>query len=361
MTLKSYIDFVVERLSPLYPEQECGAVAVRMLKECIGGYKGYEHLVEPGRELGEFVLAAPWQECPAGDFLIGAVERLSTGEPLQYVLGYEWFCGHRFKVAPGVLIPRPETEELVREVVGSVSVPACQTGGEADGGGCSRDIVPGLGETAHVRGTLRILDICTGSGCIAWSVAAQLPGARVYGCDISEVALEIAGGQEIYAAGDAAAARCAAENAGAAGQDEMPAGAKVEFFRCDILAEDALERIAQACGEEKFDIIVSNPPYVCESERALMQKNVLDFEPDLALFVPDDDPLRFYRRIAQLSGRVLEGGGKLFFEINERFGNETVQMLLQEGFVECRTIKDIFGKERIVAGMRKNDYIYNRL
>lgn len=333
MTLKSYIDLVVERLSPLYPEQECRAVAVRMLKECISGYKGYEHLVEPGRELGEFVLAAPWQECPAGDFLIGAVERLSTGEPLQYVLGYEWFCGHRFKVAPGVLIPRPETEELVREVVGSVDA-----------------------------GTpLRILDICTGSGCIAWSVAAQLPLASVFGCDISEVALEIARGQEIYAAGDAAAARCAAENAGAAGQDGMPAGAKVEFFRCDILAEDALERIAQACGEEKFDMIVSNPPYVCESERALMQKNVLDFEPDLALFVPDDDPLRFYRRIAQLSGRVLEGGGKLFFEINERFGNETVQMLLQEGFVECRTIKDIFGKERIVAGMRKNDYIYNRL
>lgn len=333
MTLKAYMDLVVERLSPLYPEQECRAVAVRMLKECISGYKGYEHLVEPGRELGEFVLAVPGQECPAGDFLVGAVERLSTGEPLQYVLGYEWFCGHRFKVAPGVLIPRPETEELVREVVGS-----------ADAG------MP-----------LRILDICTGSGCIAWSVAAQLPGARVYGCDISEVALEIAGGQEIYAAEDAAAARSSAENAGDTGQDGMPAGAKVEFFRCDILAEDALERIAQACGEEKFDIIVSNPPYVCESERVLMQKNVLDFEPDLALFVPDDDPLRFYRRMAQLSGRVLEGGGKLFFEINERFGNETVQMMLQEGFVECRTIKDIFGKERIVAGMRKNDYIYNRL
>lgn len=339
MTLKSYIDFVVERLSPLYPEQECRAVAVRMLKECIGGYKGYEHLVEPGRELGEFVLAAPWQECPAGDFLIGAVERLSTGEPLQYVLGYEWFCGHRFKVAPGVLIPRPETEELVREVAESVTGPARQAGrAAADEGGCSMDNVPGLGETAHVGGTLRILDICTGSGCIAWSVAAQLPQASVFGCDISEVALEIARGQE-----------------------EMPAGAKVEFFRCDILAEDALERIVQVCGEGKFDIIVSNPPYVCESERALMQKNVLDFEPGLALFVPDDDPLRFYRRIAQLSGRLLEGGGKLFFEINERFGGETVQMMLQEGFEECRAIKDIFGKERIVAGVRKNDYIYNRL
>lgn len=362
MTLKSYIDFVVERLSPLYPEQECRAVAVRMLKECVSGYKGYEHLVEPGRELGEFVLAAPWQGFPAGDFLIGAVERLSTGEPLQYVLGYEWFCGYSFKVAPGVLIPRPETEELVREVVGSVSAPACQAGGAADGGGCSRDIAPGLGETAPCGGSLRILDICTGSGCIAWSVAAQLPQASVFGCDISEVALEIAGKQEIYAVGDdAAAARCGAENAAAEEQEGMPAGAKVEFFRCDILAEDALERIVQVCGEGKFDIIVSNPPYVCESERALMRKNVLDFEPGLALFVPDDDPLRFYRRIAQLSGRLLEGGGKLFFEINERFGGETVQMMLQEGFEECRAIKDIFGKERIVAGVRKNDYIYNRL
>ncbi|MBQ7773692.1 MAG: peptide chain release factor N(5)-glutamine methyltransferase [Bacteroidales bacterium] len=310
MTLKSYIDFVVERLSPLYPEQECRAVAVRILKECISGYRGYEHLVEPGRELGEFVLAAPWQECLARDFMIGAVERLSTGEPLQYVLGYEWFCGHRFKVAPGVLIPRPETEELVREVV----------------------------ESADAGAPLRILDICTGSGCIAWSVAAQLPGAGVYGCDISEAALEIA-----------------------RRQDGMPAGSKVEFFGCDVLAGDALERIVQVCGEEKFDIIVSNPPYVCESEKALMQRNVLDFEPGLALFVPDDDPLRFYRKIARLSGKLLGEGGRLFFEINERFGSETVQMMLQESFEGCRIINDIFGKERIVAGVRKNDYIYNRL
>jgi release factor glutamine methyltransferase len=221
---------------------------------------------------------------------------------LQYVLGYEWFCGHRFNVAPGVLIPRPETEELVREVVSSANGPDCE-------------------------GNVRVLDICTGSGCIAWSVAAELgKRAQVYGCDISPEALAIACGQEI--------------------------DADVKFFECDILAPQAEEVIGAECGAAKFDIIVSNPPYVCECEKELMQKNVLDFEPELALFVPDDDPLRFYRRIAQLSGRLLKPGGKLFFEINERFGRETVEMLEETGFVGCRVLQDIFGKERMVVACR---------
>lgn len=286
---------VVERLSVHYPVQEAKAIAVRLLKEAIDGYKGYEHLVEPGRELKGF--AAGTEE-----YLLKCAQRLATGEPLQYVLGYEWFCGHRFNVAPGVLIPRPETEELVREVVSSANGPDCE-------------------------GNVRVLDICTGSGCIAWSVAAELgKRAQVYGCDISPEALAIACGQEI--------------------------DADVKFFECDILAPQAEEVIGAECGAAKFDIIVSNPPYVCECEKELMQKNVLDFEPELALFVPDDDPLRFYRRIAQLSGRLLKPGGKLFFEINERFGRETVEMLEETGFVGCRVLQDIFGKERMVVACR---------
>ena len=285
----------MERLSVHYPVQEAKAIAVRLLKESIDGYKGYEHLVEPGRELEGF--AAGTEE-----YLLKCAQRLATGEPLQYVLGYEWFCGHRFNVAPGVLIPRPETEELVREVVSSANGPDCE-------------------------GNVRVLDICTGSGCIAWSVAAELgKRAQVYGCDISPEALAIACGQEI--------------------------DADVKFFECDILAPQAEEVIGAECGAAKFDIIVSNPPYVCECEKALMQKNVLDFEPELALFVPDDDPLRFYRRIAQLSGRLLKPGGKLFFEINERFGRETVVMLEETGFVGCRVLQDIFGKERMVVACR---------
>ena len=314
MTLQEFISFVVERLSVHYPVQEAKAIAVRLLKESIEGYKGYEHLVEPGRELESFQLA----ECCAvagarvgadnivksgcEEYLLKCAQRLATGEPLQYVLGYEWFCGHRFNVAPGVLIPRPETEELVREVVSSANGPDCE-------------------------GNVRVLDICTGSGCIAWSVAAELgKRAQVYGCDISPEALAIACGQEI--------------------------DADVKFFECDILAPQAEEVIGAECGAAKFDIIVSNPPYVCECEKALMQKNVLDFEPELALFVPDDDPLRFYRRIAQLSGRLLKPGGKLFFEINERFGRETVEMLEEDGFVGCRVLQDIFGKERMVVACR---------
>ena len=295
MTLQEFISLVVERLSVHYPVQEAKAIAVRLLKESIDGYKGYEHLVEPGRELEGF--AAGTEE-----YLLKCAQRLATGEPLQYVLGYEWFCGHRFNVASGVLIPRPETEELVREVVSSANGPDCE-------------------------GNVRVLDICTGSGCIAWSVAAELgKRAQVYGCDISPEALAIACGQEI--------------------------DADVKFFECDILAPQAEEVIGAECGAAKFDIIVSNPPYVCECEKELMQKNVLDFEPELALFVPDDDPLRFYRRIAQLSGRLLKPGGKLFFEINERFGRETVEMLEETGFVGCRVLQDIFGKERMVVACR---------
>lgn len=299
MTLKGFIDLVQDCLSALYPVQECKAIAVRLLKECVQGYKGYEHLVEPGSVLS------------VGDetFLFAAVERLSTGEPLQYVLEYEWFCGYRFKVAPGVLVPRPETEELVREVLEQAAGYVKVRGGAP----------------------LRILDICTGSGCIAWSVAAALPGVEVYGCDISLQALEIARGQEIY---------------GAKGERT-----KVKFFECDILAEDAPVRIAQECGAAPFDIVVSNPPYVCESEKSLMRRNVLDFEPAIALFVPDEDPLRFYRRIAVLSGRMLRPGGALFFEINERFGVGTAAVMEEAGFKECRVWEDIFGKERMLVGI----------
>lgn len=309
MTLKGFIDLVLERLSAHYPAQESKAIAVRLLKECARGYRGYEHLVAPGSRLAEFDFVG--EGVSLEDFLLAVVERLSTGEPLQYVLGYEWFCGHRFKVAPGVLIPRPETEELVGKVLERARWMAREAGSP-----------------------LRILDICTGSGCIAWSVAAALPAAEVFGCDISPEALEIACGQETLADG------------GKSG----PQRAAVKFFECDILAPDALERIARGCGEAGFDIIVSNPPYVCEQERGQMLSNVLDFEPSLALFVPDDDPLRFYRRISQLSGKILRPGGVLLFEINERFGRGTVEVMGEAGFVDCRIFEDIFGKERMVEG-----------
>ena len=338
MTLRNFIDHVMEQLAPLYPPQECKAMAVRMLKELLAGYKGYEHMVEPATELDTFQLeehsrkgecqdghstlegaaekSQPFQQQSSTEkYLLSCVERLATGEPLQYVMGHEWFCGHRFNVAPGVLIPRPETEELVCKAIGFAQ--------------------------QHQSATpLRILDICTGSGCIAWSMAAAvqknaIPSAaapQVFACDISQQALQIARSQQI---------QCA---------DGAPA--KVKFFECNALSPQAEQKIAQACGEGEFNIIISNPPYVCECEKSQMRENVLAHEPSIALFVPDNDPLKFYRAIAHLSGRILSPGGALMFEINERFGAETAQMMQQMGYTNCQVLQDLFGKDRMVVGYR---------
>lgn len=295
MTLGAFINRAVESLAPLYPIEECKFLAVRLLKEMVDGYKGYEHLVEPQTEL----------EHPG---VIAALERLATGEPLQYVLGYEWFCGHKFNVAEGVLIPRPETEELVKLV--------------AEG-------AAGLLHLRESPDKIAILDICTGSGCIAWSLATRLPDAEVYGCDISDKALEIASRQQIY--------------------NDAGGQARVKFFECDILSARAEERIKRGSALGKFDIVVSNPPYVCESEKSLMRRNVLDYEPSLALFVPDSDPLKFYSAIARLSLNLLNPGGRLYFEINERYGEDTAKLLQQLGYSNCSIVKDIFGKERMAC------------
>ena len=332
MTLRNFIDHVMEQLAPLYPPQECKAMAVRMLKELLAGYKGYEHMVEPATELDTFQLEersrkdvcgeeqSAQEETPAEmqpslqqpgteKYLLSCVEHLATGEPLQYVMGFEWFCGHKFNVAPGVLIPRPETEELVCKAIGFAQ--------------------------QHQSATpLRILDICTGSGCIAWSLAAAVPQAEVNACDISQQALKIASTQQI---------QCA---------DNTPA--KVKFLECDILSQQAQQKIAQACGEGEFNLIISNPPYVCECEKSQMRENVLAHEPSIALFVPDNDPLKFYRAIAQLSGRILSPGGALMFEINERFGAETAQMMQQMGYTNCQVLQDLFGKDRMVVGYKES-------
>lgn len=217
--------------------------------------------------------------------------RLQKNEPIQYIRGFAEFCGRRFKVTPGVLIPRPETAELVELIVK---------------------------ENPDAR---HLLDIGTGSGCIAISLDKNLPNAKVEGWDISEEALNIA--------------RVNNENL----------EARVSFRQTDVLA-DELER------EPSFDIIVSNPPYVTEAEKQDMEANVLEWEPELALFVPDEDPLRFYRRIAMLGRELLVEGGKIYFEINQAYGRETTHMLEMNQYHDVRVIRDIFGKERIVTAKR---------
>jgi len=218
------------------------------------------------------------------------LERLRDNEPIQYIRGNADFFGLKFNVAPGVLIPRPETEELV-------------------------DLV--IKENPSVK---RILDIGTGSGCIAIALAKHLPLATVSAWDISDKALAIAE------------------------QNNAWLGTSVVFFRKDIFSE--------ILNENNYDVIVSNPPYITIAEKKEMDANVLNWEPELALFVGNDDPLWFYRRIASLGLNLLSFGGRLYFEINQAYGIETSLMLTALGYRDVCVIKDLFGKDRIVKASR---------
>lgn len=218
------------------------------------------------------------------------LQRLCRYEPIQYIQGVAPFLGYRFRVTPSVLIPRPETAELV-ELVASESAPGA-----------------------------RILDIGTGSGCIAVSLSLMVRGARVSAWDISPEALAVA-----------------AENASSL-------QAKVCFELRDVLSYEPVD-------EEKgqYDVVVSNPPYVCQSEAGAMERNVLDWEPSLALFVPDDDPLRFYHRIALLGLRLLAPQGCLYFEINRAYGPRLVELVRSMGYREVTLRKDLEGNDRILS------------
>ncbi|MEI8115331.1 MAG: peptide chain release factor N(5)-glutamine methyltransferase [Bacteroidia bacterium] len=215
--------------------------------------------------------------------------RLKNHEPIQYILGETEFYGLPFKAVPEVLIPRPETEELVQWIIQENKL---------------------AGPT--------ILDIGTGTGCIAISLQKNIPGAMVLACDISLVCLETA-----------------RRNAELNSSD-------ISVFEYDIL------NFIPEIGIQELDIIVSNPPYVRETEKLLMEKNVLEFEPELALFVSDENPLIFYERIADFARVQLNDGGRLYFEINEAFGKECSGILEEKGFSEVLLKKDINGKDRMI-------------
>ena len=298
MTLREFINDCVTRLAPLYPAPEAKAIAFRLL-EHFTDIPSYKYISEQDLSIdtalrSDLPSASQKNARPTeGHPLRAALEELETGRPLQYVLGVTEFCGHRFKVGEGCLIPRPETEELVSRIID--------------------DMYADDEDDAEDDGPFSILDMCTGSGCIAWSLAAEFPEAMVYGCDLSEAALRYACRQRIKLQ-----------------------GAKPVFFSADVLA-------APPAGLPKFDVIVSNPPYICEAERASMRPNVLGFEPAEALFVPDDDPLLFYRAIARWAEALLRPDGHLYLEINERFGPETADL-----FPGARVVKDLFGRDRFV-------------
>ena len=275
MTRRETVDRLTARLVPLYGEREARAIARNAVAE-LAGLPLSALLTDPGAEL-------------AAEGLAEAEAQLIAGKPLQYVVGHTEFCGHRFAVREGVLIPRPETEELVDRILRSE------------------------------RGSRRMLDVGTGSGCIAASLALALPEAEVFAADISDEALAVA-----------------AENF------------RTLDARVTLRKADALNGLAEVFPE-RFDVIVSNPPYVPESDRAEMHPNVRDHEPGLALFVPDDDAIRFYRAIARAGRQMLTPGGRLWFEIYERAAAEIVRMLGAEGYTDTEVREDLFGKPRMVC------------
>ncbi|AHM61076.1 protein-(glutamine-N5) methyltransferase [Flammeovirgaceae bacterium 311] len=221
-----------------------------------------------------------------------AVERLLQHEPLQYVLGVANFYGHDFLVTPAVLIPRPETEELVHRIV----------------------------DRHKAQGQLNILDICTGSGCIALTLAKELPDIKIWATDISPEALAVAE------------------------QNRQRLQVEAQLIEADALKD--------SFPVTKLDVVVSNPPYVRQSEAKQMQPNVLNFEPHLALFVPDEDALLFYRAIAGEAAKKLKPGGWLYFEINEAYAAEVAGLMQELGFERVQVLPDMQGKMRMAEGMK---------
>ncbi len=268
-------------LSEIYPSEEIQSF-FNILAEKYLKLSRVEIALNPEREISEETFQN-FQK---------ALLRLKKHEPIQYIVGETEFYGLQFKVNKHTLIPRPETEELVEWI---------------------------LNESNNQQSTIstqQLLDIGTGSGCIAISIAKNLPNVKISALDISEEALKMA-----------------KENA------EMNQ-VEIEFFRTDVLSAKTLPK--------QYDVIVSNPPYVRELEKKMMQQNVLKYEPERALFVDDNDPLMFYRAISALAKKYLKADGKLFFEINEYLGEEMKMLLKCEGFQNIEIKKDIFGKDRML-------------
>ena len=281
MTRREIWDTVYGAAAAAYEPREARAVAALVCEDRLG-LRFTDVIVEPD---------AP---CPLRDDLQRLAFEIGSYRPAQYIAGFCRFCGRKFSLEEGVLIPRPETEELVRWIAES----------------------PAPDNPA-------VLDVGTGSGCIAVTLARLIPGARVTAVDISEKALSIA-----------------RENA-------RRLDAEVDFRQGDALGE------LFPGQREQFDLIVSNPPYIPRREKASMRVNVTGYEPAEALFVEDDDPLIFYRAIARNARRLLRPGGRLYFEIHENFADETLRMLTREGFPDTAVRRDLNDKNRMTCSLQR--------
>ena len=286
----------IEKLSAKFPQREAEQL-IRILLEDLFGIDLKRQLMEPNLCIDE-----------RQHYLLSeAVRRLLAGEPVQYVTGMARFNDLLIKVSPAVLIPRPETEELVQKINSSLLCHSCE-------GMCGS--MESIGGGSNRQKPLRIWDIGTGSGCIAIALAKRFPDAEVIAFDVSDEALQVA-----------------KENA-------ESNGVKVTFVHDDVLHPQSVY------FNQPVDLVVSNPPYVCDSERAAMEANVLDWEPETALFVPDDDPLRFYRQILALAKTQLNPEGQVWFEINERMGEEMLSLCRGMGFSEAEVLDDFAGRPR---------------
>lgn len=301
MLLSEFLKQGITRLESLYSSAEARNIILMLCEDRIGT-KNYTHIVEPKYEVPEKALPGLEKD----------LERLANAEPIQYVLGYAYFMDFKFKVTPSVLIPRPETELLVNEAVKIANI-------------MRRARIP-FGKNAE---PVRILDLCTGSGCIAWSVALNVPSAEVTAVDISDPALDVARSQDFSSL-----------------LKEREAVAP-KFIHADVLDLSEIDKFSE------FDLILSNPPYIKDSEKAQMRKNVLDYEPDTALFVSDEDPLVFYEAIAEWSSKLLSKDGVCLSEINETLGEKTAQVFRKAGFANTSIMKDFFDKDRFVIYSRR--------
>ncbi len=307
-TKRHFIALLAEK----FPQREAEQL-MRILLEDLFGIDWNQQLMNPNLRIDEH------QHYQLGE----AVKRLLAGEPVQYVTGIARFNDLILKVSPAVLIPRPETEELVQKICTSclpchspaahvIPAEACVGAGNLWAAEHKEESMGG------VTKKFRIWDIGTGSGCIAIALAKHFTNAEVIAFDVSEEALQIA-----------------KENA-------ESNGAVVTFVQDDVLNPTS------DYFNQSVDLVVSNPPYVCDCERAAMETNVLDWEPATALFVPDDDPLRFYRQILALAKKQLNPGGQVWFEINERMGEEMVELCHKMGFSNAKVLDDFAGKPRFV-------------
>ena len=344
MQLKELIKKGVETISTLYPEAEAKEMVYAFLEHHIGT-KRHTHIVEAGYEVSEEDASAA----------VAAFERMTKGEPLQYVIGKADFYGRQFQVTPDVLIPRPETELLCRFALDALqekeTKDVCQGCGNGifSSQGRGRGPRSGRGPSEHLASdavsSFKIMDLCTGSGCIAWTMALEKPGACVTAVDISDNALAVATTQdfadEMQRTGASAPMFLKADVL----SDNLP----------DIISESVISNEAEGRDEKsiaQFDLLLSNPPYVMDKEKPLMRTNVLDHEPHLALFVPDDDPLKFYKVIARHSVLLLSADGTGIVEINEALGVETAALFTAAGFADVRIENDLNDRPRFVIFRR---------